>query len=89
MQNSSGTLLYPSNGIEENDPQIDRVSLTLAANWGTWMTLDQIAALSGVANPASVASRIRDLRVEGQIIQRRAHPASGGRTRIFEYRRIG
>lgn len=68
--------------------QEDAVYEVLNANRERWMTLAQIAALGGLVNEGSVASRIRDLRAGGLNIERRRHPNAGGVVRVFEYRYV-
>lgn len=68
--------------------QLDVVYEVLYANRNHWMTLAQIAALGGLVNESSVASRIRDLRTEGSKIERRRHPNAGGAVRVYEYRYV-
>jgi hypothetical protein len=86
MQNSENHYLMASGFILEGDPQITRVSETLRTNRNVWMTLAQIGALAGITSESSVASRIRDLRTEGDNIERRLHPACTGSARVYEYR---
>jgi hypothetical protein len=50
------------------------------------MTLAQIAGLAGIRSESSVASRIRDLRLDGLDIERRLQPNNPSSIRIFEYR---
>ena len=88
MINSQGINLVRSRYLEMDHLQIDKVRDTLSANYTQWMTLQQISQLSGIESLSSIASRIRDLRIEGDYIERRAHPNAGGKTRIFEYRMV-
>jgi hypothetical protein len=84
MQNSSGIVLKEP-CLLKDDMQVDRVSWTMQDNLGVYMTLAQIGKLAGVEKEASVASRIRDLRTHGFNIERRPHPESSRKNRVFEY----
>jgi hypothetical protein len=71
--------------LYKDDTQEDRVRFVLAENRFCPMTLAQIAALGEISNPASVASRIRDLRTQGYVIERSQQPSVEGGQRTFAY----
>ncbi len=87
MQNSEGIELFAP-AITADYAQVDSVCEVLCENRGRWMTLDQIAAFSGIESRSSIRSRIADLRIFGLTISKRRHPVAGGKTRIFEYRLV-
>lgn len=86
MRNSEGAVLEVSPLLRDNWSQLDKVFETLAVNRWRWMTLNDIAALTGVAKPGSIASRIRDLRADGVRIEtRRSDTLSTPREPVYEY----
>jgi hypothetical protein len=89
--NGDGRKLLIPPDVTDFNTQLDRVHYTMASNYYDWMTLEQLALLSGYGQSQipALSARLRDLRKVGYRIDRRRHPKVGGGAQIFEYRYAG
>jgi hypothetical protein len=82
-----GTTYEPEFDQERLTKQLGRVHRALIGNSACWLTLGELAALTGDPE-ASISARLRDLRKPafgGHLVERRARDRSAG---LFEYRLV-